>query len=113
MDFEFYCRLEKKLSKFCNNQKYLNKELAGVQYGGISSTHPLDALIEVERALKENDFWCMRAKYMLFENRLKTNLKDVFLILRLKPLLTLLRSLEWNYIKPIKKRIEKLISTDN
>jgi glycosyltransferase involved in cell wall biosynthesis len=108
MDFDFYCRLEKTLSTKFNNQIYIPVELAEVHYGGISSTQPIEGLKEVERALKENELWCLRARLMLYENYLKTYLKDLFLLFQMKSVLRALRSLEWNFIKPLKKRFEKL-----
>lgn len=95
LDYEFFCRLEKNIPSLHKKIFYLNgSPIVWVEFGGISSTKPLDGLSEVKRALKENKLWSIKTAWMVWRNITKSIIKDIFLKLKLKPLLEILRKLK-------------------
>jgi len=58
MDFEFICRLEKKVPNYREKGKYIDGEpLVYMRAGGASWENEINSLVEVKRALIKYDFW--------------------------------------------------------
>jgi len=96
MDYEFYCRLENEIPNLQKQIFYLNGHpIVWVEYGGISSTKPLEGLSEVKRALRENNLLTFKSLYMVWKNIFKTMLKDLFILFKMKAVLVALRNFKW------------------
>lgn len=97
MDFEWVCRLYDREAKLKYKGIYLNEvgPLVRMHAGGASDINELRSIDEVERALREHDFWNTSAWWNQFLRRMRIRLKKVFHSLGLQFVIKIWRKLKW------------------
>jgi len=96
MDFEFICRLEKRIPNFRDRGVYIGGEpLVIMSAGGTSWKNEISAIEEVKRSLKQHGFWNSKAKKKYLFRILRTRLKYLFDFLNINLIIKLWRNLKW------------------
>lgn len=97
MDFEFICRLNKSINSFNSKGYYLDgTPLVTMEAGGASWKNELETIEETKKALNKYDYWNFEAKKNYLTRKVKTKLKSLLSIIKLKKLVRHWRKRKWN-----------------
>ncbi|MFT6069526.1 MAG: glycosyltransferase involved in cell wall biosynthesis [Bacteriovoracaceae bacterium] len=97
MDFELMCRMYRDAETCKYKGFYLSGDpIVSMYAGGVSWTHELKSIDEVEKALKAYGFWDAEAKKHQDNRRRRIKIKNFLMRLRLDPLVKVWRRLKWN-----------------
>lgn len=96
MDFELLCRMYSDAETCKYKGFYLQGDpIVSMYAGGVSWTHELKSIDELEKALKAYGFWDAEARKNQSRRRMRIKLKNFLVSLGLDPIVKIWRSYKW------------------